>query len=761
MHTPTARIVSTLVALFAIPFVGCNSGGGTVTLSSAPEAVDFGQVVVGQQAVTSLSISNSGDGVASILEPTFADGSAATFASEARPWPFTLASGASLALQITYSPTAVGGDEATLLFSRDGNDGTEQLLQVSLSGTGIPVPGADADGDGYISDQEGGDDCNDADAAINPGAVDLCDDGIDNNCDGFIDVGPDDDSDSYDACVDCDDTDINTYPGATELCDEVDNNCDNEVDNEVEYVDWYPDGDLDGYGDPLGMTVNDCAPVDGYAAASDDCNDADPTVHPNATELCNGIDEDCDTVVPLDEFDDDGDGYSECTWVGSSATITGGDDCDDTDATSHPGATEICDGADNDCDTNTEAAGGEADDDFDGERGCDGDCNDNDNTIYSTATELCDAIDSDCDTSLVDEFDDLDGDGDPDCTDPDADGDGDPATTDCDDLNAAVHNDGASGSPDAVEFCDLVDSDCNGSLIDGFTNFDGDSEPDCVDADDDNDTVDDGTDTAPNDPNVCGDSDGDTCEDCISGTSDPANDGNDLDADGLCDVGDSDADGDNDSNTTDCDDFNAAIFTGNTETCSNDVDDDCDATSTCVSMTQGGVTQVIAPYAGTVDAVAFYNAGTRQASSNTNLEVENHVVEMLYQEPASEGSEIFMTLFIDSNRDSGTTGNITIEGTGFTGLTGAIVNDDNSESISIDSNGDFSNSWGWATCCNDGAVIGPLAMDFCVTLTITSHSSSITGISTYDDGSVVTVADDTANPVIGSITDTVTFCEDY
>jgi len=751
MRSLFSRSLIALVALTAAPLAGCGDSGGTVTLTSAPESLDFGQVVVDQQAVTSLSISNSGDAVATLTQPTMADGSSVSFSVEARPWPFDLASGASLALQVSYSPTEVGEDAASLVFSRDGSDGPEQLLQVALAGTGAPVPGADADGDGYISDEEGGDDCDDSDPAVNPGAVEICDDQVDNNCDGDTDVGPDADADGHDVCTDCDDDDINTYPGATELCDEIDNNCDDLVDNDVQFVDWYPDSDGDGYGDPAGTTVSDCAAVDGYASASDDCDDSDNTVHPNADELCNGSDADCDSLLPENETDDDGDGYVECSWIGTDTGIAGGDDCDDGDATSNPGATEVCDGADNDCDSDIPA--NEVDGDNDGEISCAGDCDDTDNTIYSTAPELCDAIDSDCDGSLVDEFADFDGDLDPDCTDTDDDNDGDPDSTDCDDNNAAVYT-------GAVELCDAFDWDCDRSLVDEYANFDSDTEPDCIDADDDNDTVGDATDTDPYDPLVCGDSDADSCEDCISGVSDPANDGVDTDGDGLCDAGDPDADNDGDPSGSDCDDFNDNVFNGNTEVCSNDLDDDCDAGSTCVAMSYGTVAQVIAPFQGPDPAAAWYSySSPNNASSNTGLELENTIVEMIYQEPQSSGGGLFLAIMIDHNQGSGGGGgNVILDATGLGGVA-TVVADDTTEAFTIDDDpssatfGEGTASWSWAGCCNDGAVLGPLPLDFCITLTARAGSSGLTGISTYDGTSPVTLS--------GALTDTVTFCEDY
>ncbi|MGB0639953.1 MAG: MopE-related protein, partial [Myxococcota bacterium] len=117
--------------------------------------------------------------------------------------------------------------------------------------------------------------------------------------------------------------------------------------------------------------------------------------------------------------------------------------------------------------------------DGDGER-ADVDCDDDDASIYPGAVEICDAIDSDCDESLVDEFADMDGDGEPNCIDDDADGDGETADTDCNDLDSSVY----SG---ADEECDWIDSDCDGSLIDGYADSDEDGEPDCIDVDVDGD----------------------------------------------------------------------------------------------------------------------------------------------------------------------------------------------------------------------------------------------------------------------------------
>jgi len=122
---------------------------------------------------------------------------------------------------------------------------------------------------------------------------------------------------------------------------------------------------------------------DGYSTLWD-CNDADPATHPGAAEVCDGYDNDCDPATD-DTTDADGDGFSEIC----------DNDCDDTDDTVYPSATELCDGLDNDCDGSP--AGFEIDADGDGYLLCGDDCDDTDPAVHPFAPELCNGVDDDCD----------------------------------------------------------------------------------------------------------------------------------------------------------------------------------------------------------------------------------------------------------------------------------------------------------------------------------------------------------------------------
>ena len=122
---------------------------------------------------------------------------------------------------------------------------------------------------------------------------------------GGEETGPFDvDEDGFVAADDCDDADAEINPGAAELCDGVDNDCDDEVDeaDADDAATWYLDEDGDGYGLSSDSTQACEAPA-GYAEGTGDCDDDDDSVNPGAWDRCNGIDDDCDDSVDEDALD--------------------------------------------------------------------------------------------------------------------------------------------------------------------------------------------------------------------------------------------------------------------------------------------------------------------------------------------------------------------------------------------------------------------------------------------------------------------------
>lgn len=213
----------------------------------------------------------------------------------------------------------------------------------------------DADGDGVPA----GSDCDDADATVYNGAPELCDT-KDNDCDGAVDEGnvccPDNDADGWSTCDgDCDDSNSNNSPEAVEVCDGEDNDCDGQVD-EDDVCECAPAGTPCDDGNAC--TVNDtedgaCNCISGpNAPVGTACDDGDPNT---SNDVCNGS----GICIGSPCTDNDADGYTTCQG-----------DCNDSNLNINPGAVEVCDGVDNDCN-------GQVDE------GC--------------APEVCDGIDNDGD----------------------------------------------------------------------------------------------------------------------------------------------------------------------------------------------------------------------------------------------------------------------------------------------------------------------------------------------------------------------------
>lgn len=102
---------------------------------------------------------------------------------------------------------------------------------------------------------------------------------------------PDLDGDGYAEGVDCDDADASVHPDAADGCDEADNDCDGEIDEEPDLA-WHPDADDDGYG-ATGSEVLACVAPEGYASGQADCDDTNADVWPGADEVCDSVDNDC------------------------------------------------------------------------------------------------------------------------------------------------------------------------------------------------------------------------------------------------------------------------------------------------------------------------------------------------------------------------------------------------------------------------------------------------------------------------------------
>ena len=441
-------------------------------------------------------------------------------------------------------------------------DGKSNYLDADDDGDGAPTLAEDVNKNGNPQDD-------DTDKDGKPNYLDADDDG-----DGVISSAEDLNKNGNLAD---DDTDKDGKPNYLDDDDDGDGLltvAEGLADTDSDGVPNYLDTDSDGDGT---VDLGDCKPVD-------------PAIHPGATEQCDLIDSNCngslvDTFTNTDtdalpdcvDTDDDGDGTVDLS------------DCKPLDAAIHPGATEQCDLIDSNCNgslidtftnTDTDTLPDCVDTDDDGDGTVDlSDCKPLDAAIHPGATEQCDLIDSDCNGSLVDGFTNTDTDAQPDCVDTDDDGDGTVDANDCKPLDAAIH-------PGATELCDLIDSDCNGSLVDGFTNSDTDAQPDCVDVDDDGDGTADTADCKPLNAavhpgatEVCDGLD----NDCDTRVDNDPLDGLafqlDLDGDGYGDpnvqIYACAAGGDATLDDRDCDDGDSSVHPGATDTPYDGIDSDC------------------------------------------------------------------------------------------------------------------------------------------------------------------------------------------
>ena len=343
-------------------------------------------------------------------------------------------------------------------------------------------------------------------------------DGKDNDCDGDVDEGmepmPCVNQNEFGTCQgtqtcgkkawECD-----AQVPSEEVCDGLDNDC-NELIDEID-TDTDQDGDadcidIDDDGDGV-VDVKDNCPLDfnsnqadldddgvGDVCDDDDDNDGVVDQQDNCPEKANEDQSDVDEDQLGDACDGDIDGDGSLNqW-----------DCDPVNPDVHPGAQEVCDGLDNNCNMFIDEGFADADDDnvadcSDPDDDNDGILDDGDNSGVTGDTPCADGqvdmCDDNCQFTPNEQQGDVDGDLVGDVCDDDADADGFVNADDCQPLNPDVY-------PGAAEQCNGFDDNCNGLVDESHPDFDNDLLADCIDPDDDNDLEPDEEDCAPLNPAI-------------------------------------------------------------------------------------------------------------------------------------------------------------------------------------------------------------------------------------------------------------------
>jgi hypothetical protein len=290
-------------------------------------------------------------------------------------------------------------------------------------------------------------DCADFFPEIKPGGVEVCD-GVDDDCDNSVDEGfsdadgdgkpdctdGDDDGDGTGDNQDCAPNDPAIHTEAQEVCNDIDDDCDGLTDEmgAIGCIPYYLDSDSDGQGTDTVPPSCLCAPDPAtlYTAFGwGDCDDLSATTYVGAIELCNAVDDDCDGFTDEWMADFNQDGEADCVDDDDDGDgVLDNEDCAPYDPTTAPGAVEVCNGKDDNCEDGADEPGSlgcfdymlDVDGDGMGKEGypsvclCEanplthytaqvgGDCNDANPDVFLDATEVCNFLDDDCD-GLTDE----------------------------------------------------------------------------------------------------------------------------------------------------------------------------------------------------------------------------------------------------------------------------------------------------------------------------------------------------------------------
>jgi len=256
---------------------GCHAGGkdARVTITASTDTVALGQKVRLSIAIEGLNGTKGGlyfratDGVGKLdlvpSEPTKKIGAGITHSS----------------------PKTREGDSVTFLvdWTAPAQAGDVEFFAFGLSANGDGRSGGDGPGQGYLSLVFG--------CAGNKYYADHDLDGH-GSMDGDYRMACSKPERFAESADDCDNYEAKIHPGAVELCNGRDDDCNGQSDEALPSSTYCEDKDLDGHGVRGGKTSSGCGPLYGFGLCDDDCNDADKTIYPTAQELCNYRDDNCD-----------------------------------------------------------------------------------------------------------------------------------------------------------------------------------------------------------------------------------------------------------------------------------------------------------------------------------------------------------------------------------------------------------------------------------------------------------------------------------